>query len=150
MKLSMVKNYGGTLSPADDDVADSLQKFKSGEMYEIDIKLSRNPAFHGKVFAFFGFVFDHWAADKVAQLEHMNNKGQKEVFRNWLTCKAGYYDSYFNPDGGVRIEAKSLSFASMTQEEFEACYSALINAAMATVFKGTNDERILTRLIGFF
>ena len=38
----------------------------------------------------------------------------------------------------------------MEQEEFEACYSALINAAIKTVFAGTTDERILSKLMGFF
>ena len=48
------------------------------------------------------------------------------------------------------VEAKSLSFASMDQDEFEACYSALINAAIKHVFQNTRDEQILNRLQGFF
>ncbi len=146
----MIKGHGGALCPASDEVADKMQRFKSGLIYEVEIKEGRNQAFHGKVFAFFNFCFSHWAADKVEQLENMEERGQKLVFRKWMTCKAGYYDSYFNPDGGVRIEAKSLSFASMEQAEFEACYSALINAAIKHVFAGTTDESILTRLQGFF
>lgn len=150
MKLEMIKAHGGCLMPGSDEIADKLTKFKSGEMYEIEIKRTRNPAFLRKAFAFFNFCFDNWAADKVEQLENMDESGQKQVFRKWLTCKAGYYDSYFNPEGGIRIEAKSLSFGNMTQEEFEACYSALINAAIKLVFKNTTDEVILNRLQGFF
>lgn len=150
MKLEMIKGYGGILAPASEDVADKLAKFKTNEMYVIEIKRTRSPQFHRKVFAFFNFIFEHWAADKVEQLECMDEPGQKAVFRKWITCKAGYYDSYFNPEGGVRIEAKSLAFGNMDQAEFEACYSALINAAIKHVFSGTTDEKILNRLQEFF
>lgn len=34
--------------------------------------------------------------------------------------------------------------------EFERCYSALINAATQSIFKGCNDEQILDRLYAFF
>ena len=122
MKIDFVKQPGGVLIPASDEEAEKLVKFKTGAQYEVDIKYTRNPSFHGKVFAFFNFCFQFWAADKVEQLQYMDESGQKDVFRKWLTCKAGYYNSYFNPDGGVRIEAKSLSFGNMSQEEFELQY----------------------------
>lgn len=38
----------------------------------------------------------------------------------------------------------------MEQDEFEECYSALINAAIKHVFQNTTDENILNRLMGFF
>lgn len=64
MKLEMIKGHGGGLSPASDEVAEKLTKFKSGEMYVVDIKRTRNPQFHGKVFAFFAFCFSHWSSNK--------------------------------------------------------------------------------------
>lgn len=149
MKLEFVKQYGGTLCPASDIVAEKMTKFKSNEVYEIEIKRSRNPQFHSKVFAFFRFCFEYWCADK-AGFENMDIAAQEEVFRNHLTCLAGYRNEFYKIDGGVRVEAKSLSYANMEQQEFEECYSALINAAIKHVFKGCNDEQILNRLQGFF
>ena len=150
MKLNFIKSQGGALSPASDLVIDKMTKFKNGEIYEIDIKLSRNSAFHGKVFAFFAFCFEYWSASKT-QWEHMDEASQGESFRKQLTIQAGFFNTTYLLDGsGFTIEAKSLRFSNMSQEEFEACYSALINAAIKTVFAGTNDEKILNRLQGFF
>lgn len=150
MKLDMIKGYGGVLSPASDEVAEKLAKFKSGDIYPIEIKRARNSRFHGKVFKFFEFCFSHWSADKT-QWENMDSASQGESFRKQLTIQAGYFNTAYSLDGtGFVIEAKSLSFGSMDQEEFEACYSALINAAIKNVFAGTTDEVILNRLQGFF
>ena len=52
--------------------------------------------------------------------------------------------------GEPRVRAKSLSFDSMEQEEFEGVYSAVINAALANVFNDTTDQSIIDRLYSFF
>ena len=145
MKINIVKQPGGTLVPASDLESDKLTKFKTGEMYEIDIKLTRNPAFHRKVFAFFNFCFEHWGSEN----EYLCNQGQFDVFRNHMTVLAGYSNEYFSMDGLVRVEAKSLSYGSMDEEEFEKCYNALIQVAMQKLFKG-DDEEIYEQLSGFF
>ena len=150
MKLDFIKTHGGTLVPASELAVDKMTKFKSGEMYEIDIKRSRNPSFHGKVFAFFAFCFEYWSASKT-QWENMDAASQSESFRKQLTIQAGFFNTTYSLDGtGFVIEAKSLSFGNMDQAEFEECYSALINAAIKNVFMGTNDEKILSKLMGFF
>jgi len=71
------------------------------------------------------------------------------VFRSHLTVLAGYYDSFAGIDGRVRVEAKSISYSNMTQEEFEQLYSALINAAIKHIF-GDADENTRNQLYNFF
>ena len=51
-----------------------------------------------------------------------------EAFRKWLTIEAGYFDVYETPSG-IRKEAKSISFAQMNQEEFDAFYRACFDVA---------------------
>ena len=131
--------------PADDSEQERLNKFKTGEMYEVEMKLTRNPAFHRKMFAFFNFCFEYWAGED----EFTNEAKQKDVFRKNLTALAGFYDSFTSISGEVRIEAKSLAYASMEPEEFETCYNALINAALKHVFKSI-DEVTKERLYSFF
>lgn len=145
MKIQMTKHYGGVLAPYDEMEAEKLKKFKSNELYEIDIKRTRNPQFHRKVFAFFKFCFEHWRGDR----EFMDEEGQFKVFRNQLTVNAGYYDEYYKFDGSVRVEAKSLAYGNMDQEEYEKCYVALTNAAMRTIFKGCGDNTY-NQLLSFF
>lgn len=145
MKIQMTKHYGGALAPYDEMEAEKLSKFKSNELYEIDIKRTRNPQFHRKVFSFFKFCFEYWRGDR----EFMDESGQFDVFRSELTVNAGYYDAYYKFDGSVRIEAKSLSYSSMSPEDFEKCYLALTNAAMKHIFKGC-DENTYQQLLSFF
>jgi len=145
MKINFIKQPGGVLIPANDMESERLTKFKTGELYEVELKLTRNPAFHKKVFLFFNFCFKYWASDK----GHMEESGQFDAFRKDLTILAGYYNEYFNIHGDVRIEAKSLSYASMKPEEFSQCYSALISAAMVNIFKGSDDS-IYDQLVGVF
>lgn len=145
MKINMQKNHGGVLCPANDRDLERMNGFKNGEIYEVEIKKSRNPAFHRKVFAFFNFCFEFWSDETSFQCE----AGQFDLFRRNLTVLAGFKEIYYTIDGRARVEAKSLAFANMEQEEFERCYSALINAAMKHIFRNT-DEATYNRLASFF
>jgi hypothetical protein len=145
MKLSFIKQPGGILHPASDIEAEKLTKFKTGAMYEVEIKNSRNAAFHQKMFVFLNFCFEHWRGGN----EYQDEAAQFDVFRKHMTVLAGYYDSLVNLDGEVRIEAKSLSYASMTQEEFEQLYSALINVALKKIFVDA-DQATEDKLFSFF
>lgn len=149
MKINFIKQAGGSLLPANEIEADRLKRFKTGEMYEVDIVTTRNPRFHGKVFAFFNFVYNYWSADKT-EWEYFDEKTQFDTFRKNLTVLAGYKEVSYTIDGRVRVEAKSLSFANMDQEGFEQCYSALINAAIKNIFGNTKDQNVINQLYGFF
>ena len=67
-----------------------------------------------------------------------------EAFRKWLTIEAGYFDVYETPTG-IRKEAKSISFASMEQEEFNAFYKNCFQVAwnMMLLGKFENEEAAL-------
>ncbi|OOF58313.1 DUF1367 family protein [Rodentibacter genomosp. 2] len=148
-KFQMMKLPGGVFSPANETEAEALQKFRNGEQYEIEIKQSRNPAFHRKVFAFFNFCFEHWSVDKT-EWQYFDERKQFDTFRKNLTVLAGYKEVTYTLDGSLRVEAQSLSYGNMEQGEFEQCYSALINAALKHVFSDTTDENVINQLYAFF
>ena len=143
----MVKTAGGNLWPVDDMDAEKLTKFKTGETYEIDIKLTRNPAFLRKVMVFFHFCFDHWDGTKVH--EFCTETEQFDRFRKDLTILAGFYIQSERLDGTLRTEAESLAFASMKEERFQECYLALIRAALKHIFHDA-DVDTENKLISFF
>ena len=145
MKINVLKAAGGNLFPSDDFAAEKLTRFKTGEQYEIEMKLTRNPSFHRKVFAFFNFCFQHWKGDN----EFQSESKQFDVFRGNLTVLAGYFDVFYSIKGEPRIEAKSISYSNMSQYEFEQFYIALTRASLKHIFK-TADEMTYNRLIGFF
>ncbi|AHK11845.1 NinB-like protein [Shewanella sp. phage 3/49] len=148
MKIEMIKHADG-YAPVSDLEADRIKRFKNGEQYTVEIKLTRNPKFHRMVFGFFGFCFQYWSANQ-AGLENMDEYAQLNTFRKHLTVLAGYFDTTISIDGGLRVEARSLAYGSMKQEEFELVYSALINAAIKNVFNNTTDQVILDKLYSFF
>lgn len=149
MQFDLVKHPGGLFSPAHDSDIERLQRFKNGEMYTAEIKLTRHPAHHRKAFAFFQFCFEHWEANN-AGYECSDEFTQKEEFRKNLTILAGFYDVVTTINGETKVRAKSLAYSSMDGDEFARCYSALINAAIKHVFAGTRDQNILNRLQSFF
>lgn len=149
MEITMVKNAGGVFVPMFDHDLPRLTKFKNGESYTADFKLTRNPAFHRKMFAFFKFCFEHWAADR-AGLEHADEATQFDRFRKDLTILAGFYEQTVRLNGDIRTEAKSLAYGSMEADEFERCYSAMINAAIKHIFGGTRDQNTLNQLYSYF
>ena len=146
MKLNMLKQPGGVLSPADDIAAEYLTKLKTGEVYPVEVKRSRNPQFHSKVFAFFQFAFNYWRGE----CEFQEEAAQFDSFRKQLTVQAGYYNQVWKLDGlGFTLEAKSLSYGNMDQTEFEEFSVAMQNAAMRTIFQGADDS-VIQELMGFF
>jgi hypothetical protein len=147
MKINLIKHPGG-FAAADDNEADRIKKFKNGEMYEGEFKLVRNPAFHRKMFAFFNFCFHHWSADKT-DWQYFDEPKQRETFRKNLTVLAGFKDVTYTIDGRARVEAKSLAYGNMDQEEFEQCYNAIIQAAITNVFQGA-DQNTINQLYSFF
>lgn len=149
MQIEMVKNAGGVFVPAFEHDLPRLTKFQNGGQYTLELKLTRNPQFHRKVFAFFNFCFQHWCADR-AGLGNTDEATQFNRFRKDLTILAGFYDMVTNIRGEARAEAKSLAYGEMEQDEFERCYSALINAAIKHVFAGTRDQNTLNQLQSFF
>ncbi len=141
----MKKQAGGTFAPASDLELEKTTKFKTGEMYTVEIKRTRNPAFHRKMFAFLNFCYSHWSGDHT----FLEPTAQFDEFRRQLTILAGYYDAVFDLKGNPMPKAKSLSYAQMSPETFEQCYNAMINAAMQNIFN-PNDTKYYNQLMAFF
>lgn len=56
----------------------------------------------------------------------------REAFREWVTIEAGHFHLVRTPDG-VRKEAKSISWASMDDTQFEPLYRDVFNACWRLV-----------------
>ena len=147
MKVNYIKLAGSVLVPASQLEVKRMERFKNGDVYEIQIKLARNGNFHGKVFAFFNFCFEYWSAEY--NYPFSDETTQREEFRKELTKLAGFKVTVFKLDGTFEIKAKSLSFESMDQEEFERLYKCLIDVVMHKIFQ-TDDKKILEKLFKFF
>jgi len=150
MKINFIKMPGGTLTPASDIESERLNRFKNGIVYEVEIKGGerRHRGFHGKVFAFMNHCFAYWCGNNT-EAQYQDEAAQFNYFRERLTIKAGYYDLVVDLNGNTMVKARSLSFDKMDQETFESFFNAIINAALATIFQGADDETC-NKLYSFF
>ena len=53
--------------------------------------------------------------------------GAETTLTEWATIQAGFYDEYQMPDGSRRRVAKSISFASMDDSQFNGVYKSVLN-----------------------
>ena len=126
------------LLPACEEAAEWLRKKKLGATILVEPREIRNGGFHRKYFALLNLAFDYWR-DNAETIEY---KGQPVLpdfdrFRRDVAILAGFYRPVTNIKGEVRLEAESISFASMSEERFEELYSAKINVLLQRVFNGS-------------
>lgn len=77
-----------------------------------------------------------------------------ESFREWATIQAGFFYEYTMPDGSRRKIAKSISFASMDDAEFNGVYQSVLNVLWNYIlrrkFRSANDaENAASQLMSF-
>ena len=133
-ELMLTKTPGGTLAPADGPSADYIAKMRLGAGLRGEFKRARSIPKHRRMWVLFTFAFDMWDAP---QLEYNGQQVAKSLdrFRKDVTILAGYYEAVTNLRGEVRLEAKSLSFANMEQDEFDAVYRAVLTVVWDRILK---------------
>ena len=152
MEILLTKTING-LMPLSEESAEQLKRFKLGSVIKCNISECRNYKFHKKLFALLNVGFSYWSPAEL--LEGKYGKPQKNFgkFRDQVTILAGYYEAYIDINGNERVTAKSISFASMKQDEFEKLYSAVLDVLLERIFVGYTDENVIQmaeqQLLGF-
>lgn len=160
-EMSLVKLPDGGLKGMSDRDQLAYNRFRSrlknaepGEVIEIEAKLPRNSKHHRKFFALLNLGFEHWESNR----KHKTYKGKPvtksfESFREEVLILAGFYEQTFTLDGHLKLEAKSIKFAKMEQDEFEDLYSKTINVLLDKVltnYKGRDEiDRIVEEVLRF-
>lgn len=134
----MIRQPGGALVPATDEDAEALRKIKAGAAVRVEVRQIRNYKFLQKWFTLAKYAFDLWV-ERVPAKEYKGQpvKPNFDRFRKDLIILAGHYDATFNAKGEIRLEAKSISFASMSEEEFDKLYSDTIDVVLQKILTGT-------------
>lgn len=131
-----------------------LRKAEPGEMVEIKTLRPRNAKFHRKFFALLTVGFEAWEPAR----KRKTYKGRPiaknfERFRKDIIILAGFYEQTFDLRGRMKLEAKSISFANMEDEEFEQVYSAVADVLLAkvlTTYKGRAElDAVVEQIMGF-
>lgn len=154
VKLYLRKVQGG-LVPDDEETAEAIKKITLGTVVHGEFTKPANYKFFKKMHALVRLTFDRFTENLDLGTEYKGMKAEPsyERFRKDMTILAGYYDSTFDINGKLRLEAKSWSFGNMDEEEREKMYSALINVALRKFFGADLTEQklreIVEQILGF-
>lgn len=144
--LHLVKDMGG-FKPLGSDDSELMKKIPLGSVIEGEFSKKRNPLFHRKFFALLNLGYEYFNPPE-ADWRGFKAVKNFDVFREQVTILAGFREVTYNLDGSVKVKAKSISFASMDDVEFERVYSQVLdviwNKVLNTVFE---DKRQLDNAV---
>ena len=149
-KIFLRKLYDSFV-PVDQASMDAMEEMGMNAEYQVTLTKPRNIHFHKKLFALIGIAYD---AFDLGEIKHKGTVIEKnrERFRKDLTIQAGFYDTVFNLDGELRLEAKSISFAKMDEEEFARLYDKFITVILQKVLTSYTAEDLdqqVNKILGF-
>ena len=133
----LCRRYGPALQAANEQGADAIRKIAMGEQVMVKITRPRNPDFHRKYFALLSWAFDQFEPEPDTEFEAkygMTPVKNFDRFRKDIAILAGYREAHYNVKGEVRVEAKSISFASMSEQDFADMYSKTIDVLWTRIF----------------
>jgi hypothetical protein len=135
MEAFLIK-MNGALHPASDNDREILKKFKTGEPVRVKVTRVRNYEFHKKYFALLNFAYDYWEPENECAEKNFDR------FRKDVIILAGFHDAYVRLDGSTRIEPKSISFASMGEDDFEELYTKTIDVIVKYVLNNYTGDML--------
>jgi len=120
-----------------DEGKEVFRKWKLGDVLLIDIRKPRNSNHHRKFFALLNITF-----------ENQNRFPSLEALRTAVIIDAGWFNVIELLDGNKHLKPKSISFASMKQNEFDQLYSDVINSCLK-LLSGTTSEDLEREIAAF-
>lgn len=138
MKVNLIKQ-GQTLIPASESDLDKLASIKVGRVVEADIKQKRNYKFHKKFFAMLNLGFESFEPERK---EYKGVVAEKNFdrFRKDVIIMAGFYDATYDIQGNLKLDAHSISFGKMSEDEFNNVYNACCNVLLKQVLHNYTRE----------
>jgi len=138
-ELFLLKRHG-VLLPASESDVEKLATLTEGVMYRAEIVKPRNYKFLQKFFVLLDVLFNIF---EPPQKEYKGIPAVKNRtrFRHDITISIGYYEMVYKINGEMVAQAKSLSFASMEEVEFDGVYNKTIDFALAKIAIGENRTK---------
>jgi hypothetical protein len=132
MKRTFIKR-GGVLIPCDPPTKAAFIKAKEGSIFESDWKKKNHPEFHAKLMMLFVTAFEYWKPGEIST-EYGAPEKNFDHFRKEVTKMAGFYYVVYGIDGSFTIEAKSLKFSKMDNDEREQVYQKVLTVICEKIF----------------
>jgi hypothetical protein len=147
------RKIGDGLFQVDGDLdAAKVATVKLDQVIKCVFTRPRNYKFFKKWWKMIEFAYDHWEPGElqIPRWKHVKPQRDLNAFRKDVTIMAGHYDAFYRIDGSVRIEAKSISFGKMTEEDFENFYSRCVNVILQRILTNYTREdldRVVEQLL---
>ena len=152
MEAHFIKLPNDALMPAAEPDKELLSIIKQGEVVKLKLTRQRNYQFLKKFFALLNFAFDYWQPKGSFNKWGVLPEKNFDRFRKDVIVLAGYYEATYRLNGDTRIEAKSISFGSMSEDEFEKLYSACVDVILrhvCTQYDGEMLEQVVDQAMAF-
>lgn len=143
MKLNVIRTQWG-FKPAYEADLEALRKIPIGQERQCDITMPRNIKFHRKFFGLLNIVFDNMdtpALFKTPTGQTIEIKSVDDLLWH-VKMQTGHYEQKVTLGGRIVFEAKSISFASMGEDEFEKFYSATIDVILKYFLECDKEDLI--------
>ena len=140
MEAFFIKTPSNHFMPATAHDQELLKKIKVGQPVKLKYTRVRNYQFHKKYFALLNLAFDYW--EPGGAMIGTGIEKNFERFRKDCIILAGFYEQHVRLNGDVRTEAKSISFHSMSEDEFEELYTKTIDVIIKHVLNNYTDEML--------
>jgi hypothetical protein len=126
---------------------EKAKRYKLGAVVKAEVTNPRNLRFFRKWFALLQVGFQMWEEIGV----RAEYKGEPvlpsfERFRKDVTILAGHHHPVVNLKGEIRMEADSIAFGNMSEEEFEKLYNATLSVLVHKVMRGRVSESRLREM----
>jgi len=150
-----LRKMDSVLIPDDEDTSDWISKMKYGQVVSADFKKPRNYDFHKKYFALIKFAYENWQPSEATmpKWEGVVPTKSFDRFRKDLIILTGRSYAVWRVDGSFRIEADSISFARMTEEEFNKLYKDTVDKILEKIltnYSRQDIEDVIEKLISFY
>lgn len=155
MRCVFAKGQGNVLIPADPAAEQFLASLKLGNGMAVEAKKARNVKFHRKFFSLLQLAFDIWEPTGEKVWKGIPIRKDFERFREDILILSGHYDVSYGLTGETKLSAKSISFASCDEHEFERIYTAVLDVVWEKILREANFrskaevENVVNQLMGY-
>ena len=130
MKMQFIKK-SGRLVPAFDEGLEVLAKIKNGDIIDVTFSRPRSQKFHKLFYAMLRIVFDNmtWEEDMRMRMKYM----RPDYLLQDIKLGIGHKYTFIFPSGRIREFSRSISFASMDEDEFSIFFNRAVDYIIAEI-----------------
>jgi hypothetical protein len=142
MKLYLKVTSSGLIPIYDSDFEEK-KKLKIGSTVLADVKQPRNYEHHKKFFALMRLVMDNMPEELTSRYPTTDNLLTEIKFQT------GHYDTHYTLSGRETYVPRSISFESMTQDEFNEFYDKTIDVVIKWFLPYNNRQELMQEITNY-